>query len=241
MKASVHFSPTTLREEVVRGRTAVVLDVLRASTTIAYALHAGARGVIPASSIEAATEMVVKLGRDDVLLCAEHDLNRVDGCDLGNSPLDYHADAVAERLIVLSTTNGSRAAVTARSAFRLYAGSYVNAGRVVDALAGADAVVMICAGNEGAFALEDAACAGYLLHRLETSHGIEVEPVDDGAWVALRLGREAPASPLELLRQSSHGQRLLAGGFERDLVACAEVDTRPVLPVLRDHMLVRSD
>jgi len=185
--------------------------------------------------------MVVKLGRDDVLLCAERELNRVDGCDLGNSPLEYNADTVANRLLVMATTNGSRAAVAARGAFRLYIGSYVNAGRVVEALTGADEVIMICAGNEGAFSLEDAACAGFLLHRLESEHDIEIEPLGDGAWVALRLGREAPASPLELLRQSSHGRRLLAGGFEEDLIACAEVDARPVLPVLRDHILVPSD
>jgi 2-phosphosulfolactate phosphatase len=240
LRATVHFSPATVREESVRGRTVVVLDVLRASSTIVTALAAGALGVIPSESLEAATEMVVKLGRDDTLLCAERDGRRVDGCDLGNSPREYTAEEVADRLIVLATTNGSRAMVRCRSAARLYVGAYLNAGTVVSALEGLDEVVFVCAGNDGGFSLEDAACAGHLLHRLEEVTGEEVEPSGDGAWVALRLGRDDSITPLDLLQRSSHGRRLITDGFAEDLPVCAGVDLHRVLPVLRDHVLVRS-
>lgn len=241
MHASVYFSPGELREEAVRGRTVVVLDVLRASTTIVTALANGARGVIPADSLEAATEMVVKLGMDDVLLCAERETRRVEGCDLGNSPEEYGPETVRDRLIVLATTNGSRAVLRGRAAARLLVGGYVNASRVVDALASEEEAVLLCAGNEGGFALEDAACAGYLLHLLEKHNGREIRPSNDGAWVALRLGRRAPRTPLRLLRQSAHGRRLLGAGFGADLSLCAEVDAHDVLPVFRDYMIIRSD
>jgi 2-phosphosulfolactate phosphatase len=241
MKASVFISPSELTEESVRGRTVVVLDVLRASTTIVTALANGARGVIPAESLESATEMVMKLGPDDVLLCAERDRRRVEGCDLGNSPAEYDQGSVSGRLLVLSTTNGSRAVLAARWAARILVGAYVNASRIVEALSREADVVLLCAGDEGGFALEDATCAGFLLHRLAEHTGIEIEPANDGAWVALQLGKRAPKSPLSLLRRSSSGRKLQEAGLGDDLVLCAAVDAFSVLPVLRDYVIVGSE
>ena len=109
MEVRVFFTPSELKEESVRGQTVVVIDVLRTSTTIVAALHNGARGVIPSGSLEAATELVVKLGVEDVLLCAERDVRQVEGCDLGNSPAEYTAEIVKDRLIVLATSNCSMA------------------------------------------------------------------------------------------------------------------------------------
>jgi 2-phosphosulfolactate phosphatase len=197
--------------------------------------------VIPADSIESATEMVVKLGMDDVLLCAERDTRRVEGCDLGNSPAEYVPECVRDRLLVLATTNGSQAMLKARGAGRLIVGGYTNASLVVDALSSSENATLLCAGNEGGFALEDASCAGYLLHLLEERKGEEIDPANDGAWVAQRLGKRAPKSPLRLLRQSAHGQKLVREGFGTDLDLCGEIDAHDVLPVLRDHVIVRSD
>lgn len=241
MESWVYFSPEPIREEVVRGRPVVVIDVLRASTSILTALDNGARGVIPAESLEAATEMVVKLGRDDVLLCAERDGRRVEGCDLGNSPAEYTPENVRDRLLVLTTTNGSRAVLRARGAARVYIGGYVNTGRLVEALASEVGVVLVCSGHEGGFALEDAAFAGHLLHRLAEATGREILPANDGAWVALEIGRRSPRTPLRLLRQSAWGRALEEKGFGDDLALCAAVDAHPVLGVLRDRMIVRAE
>jgi len=222
----------------VRGRTVVVIDVLRASTTIVAALYNGARGVIPSGSLEAATELVVKLGIDDVLLCAERDVRQVEGSDLGNSPAEYVHDRVRDRLLVLATTNGSSAILGARGAARVLIGGYVNAGRVVEALVNEKEAVLLCAGNNGGFALEDAACAGFLLRRFTEVTGQEVLPINDGAWVALELGKRSTKSPLRLLRRSAHGRYLDEEGFGGDLALCAAIDVWPVLPVLRDHIIV---
>lgn len=241
MEVRVYFTPSELREEAVRGRTVIVLDVLRASTTITTALHNGARGIIPVESLEAATEIVVKLGVEGVLLCAERDVHQVEGCDLGNSPAEYVPERVRGRLIVLATTNGSGAVLSTRGAKRIVIGSYVNAGRVVEVLGKEKEAVLLCAGNNGGFALEDAACAGFLLRRLVDETGQEILPLNDGAWVALELGKRATRNPLRLLRRAVHGRYLEGEGFGEDLALCAAVDTRPILPVLRDRMIVRSD
>ena len=219
----------------------VVLDVLRASTSIITAIASGARGIIPAESLEAATEISTRLGTDDVLLAAEREARRVEGCDLGNSPGEFSPQRVAGRRIVLATTNGTRAIVRARSARPLMVGGYVNAGRIVEALGEQEDAVIICAGRSGEFALEDAGCAGYLLERLKRETEQEILPMNDGAWVALELGKRAPRSPVRLLRQSAHGRFLIEAGFEEDLKRCGDVDSQPVLPVLRDHMIVASE
>jgi 2-phosphosulfolactate phosphatase len=241
MEALVYFLPDQLHEESVRGLPVVVIDVLRAATSILTALAAGARGVIPAESLEAATELAVKLGRDDVLLCAEYDGYRVAGCDLGNSPSEYTPEAVRDRLLVMATTNGTRAILSARAAGRVLIGAYVNASRLVEALAGERRVAFVCSGHDGGFALEDAAFAGHLLHRLAARTGQEVIPLNDGAWVALEIGRRSPKTPLRILRQSVWGRALEEKGFGSDLHLCAEVDARPVLGLLRERMIVRAE
>lgn len=241
MEVQVFFAPGEITEDAVRGRTVVVIDVLRASTTIITAIHNGARGIIPAKSLEDATEMVSKLGMDDVLLCAEREMERVEGCDLGNSPAEYTRERVEGRLLVLSTSNGSRAIVASQSARKVIVGGYVNAGRVVDEIAEGDSVVIACAGHHGGFSLEDTACAGFLLHRLSESTGREILPLNDGAWVALELGKRTPKSPLRMLRRAAHSRRLEAAGYGSDLALCADVDSHPVLPILKDYVIVDSD
>jgi len=237
MEVQVYFTPAEAPDDELRGRTTVIIDVLRASTTIITAIAHGARGVIPAATIERATEMVTRLGMDDVLLCAERDMQRVEGCDLGNSPAEYTRDCVAGRLLVLSTSNGTRAITRAQPAARILIGAYVNADRIVTELAPLDHAVFICAGNAGGFALEDAACVGFLLQRITQATGREMIPVNDGAWVALQLGRRTPRNPLRMLRRSAHGQRLEEAGFASDLQLCAAVDALPVLPLVRDRMI----
>ncbi|MFC1500707.1 2-phosphosulfolactate phosphatase [Candidatus Zixiibacteriota bacterium] len=241
MEVQVFFSPGEINEDAVRGRTVVVIDVLRASTSIITAIHHGARGVIPAKSLEDATEMVSKLGMDDVLLCAEREMERVEGCDLGNSPAEYTRDRVEGRLLVLSTSNGSRAIVASQNARKVIIGGYVNASRVVEEIAKGDSVVIACAGHHGGFSLEDTACAGFLLHRLSETTGREILPLNDGAWVALELGKRTPKSPLRMIRRAAHSRRLEEAGYGGDLALCADVDSHPVLPVLKDHVIVHSD
>lgn len=241
MNAWVHLTPAAVREEGLRGRPVVVLDVLRATTSIITAIASGARGVIPAESLERATEISTRLGTDDVLLAAEREARRVEGCELGNSPGEFTPQRVGGRRVVLATTNGTRAIVRARTALPLMIGGYVNAGRVIEALGAREEVVIVCAGSNGGFALEDTACAGYLLERLRREKEREVLPMNDGAWVALELGKRAPRSPVRLLRQAAHGRYLIEMGFEEDLKRCGDVDSQPVLPVLRDHMIVASE
>ena len=141
------------------------------STTIVEALASGARGVIPTTSAEDAVRLAALLGREDTLLCGERKGAQIEGFDLGNSPGDFSAEIVRGKRLVMSTTNGTVAFSRAQEADRVLACAFTNLGAVAEAVGGEDSLVVVCAGRQGRFSLEDAVCAGHLLLRLLTQCG----------------------------------------------------------------------
>jgi 2-phosphosulfolactate phosphatase len=165
------------------------------------------------------------------LLAGERGGKTVAGFDLGNSPREYTPERVRDKRIFMSTTNGTRTLQRLEGIPVLITAALVNLGAVVEFLRqGAFAEVwLVGAGWEGAFALEDTACAGAILHRLGCS---EEQLGNDEAVAALALYQTWQDNLLSLLRRSSHGQRLLAISPESDsdLAYCAELDRLSVVP-----------
>ena len=210
------------------GVTALVIDVLRASTTIITALGHGAAAVIPVESVEEARERARALGREAVL-AGERNSDPPPGFDLGNSPLEFTSDRVAGRTIVMTTSNGTRALVAARGAGAVAVAAFVNAEAAAAwAQARGGDVVIICAGELGAPSLEDHACAGVLAARLAaggavlTTRAAAARDLADtyGADIA-RLGQDAP-----------HARGLAAKGRGDDIAFCLTLDTTRMVPVL---------
>src|SRR5438132_9688378 len=121
-----HFLPTLMDPDELRDGTAVVIDVLRASTTICHALAAGAREVIPCLEVEEARRVAADNSGSRPMLGGEREGVRIEGFDLGNSPGEYRPDTVGGRTVVFTTTNGTRAMLGCRSARRVLIGSFVN-------------------------------------------------------------------------------------------------------------------
>src|SRR5687768_8753850 len=167
MRLDVYLTPGEVVPGEMVQRTVVVLDVLRATTTIAQALANGARSIYPVSSIEEALRLANTFGRDEVLLCGERKCLPIEGFDLGNSPTEFTRERVAGKTLVMTTTNGTAAFALIGGASRVLIGSLLNISAVVDDLArtGADPVIL-CAGRERHFALEDATAAGLTAARL---------------------------------------------------------------------------
>ncbi|HYM80256.1 MAG TPA: 2-phosphosulfolactate phosphatase [Candidatus Limnocylindria bacterium] len=204
------------------GDCAVVIDVLRATTSLTIALHHGARGVIP---FESTGEALACRDREaDVLACGEREGRIVPGFDLGNSPFEYTAERVAGKRLAFASTNGSRVMREAGRAGRRLLAAFVNAAAVVDALAGQRDVVILCAGKLVDFCLEDAACAGLLCARLE-SRGARMRGA--GARLARALAPATREEVRALVEGSSHGRylRSLGPAFARDVASCAELDS----------------
>jgi 2-phosphosulfolactate phosphatase len=204
---------------------AVVLDVLRAATSLSEAAAAGAARILMAESPEQALAWRAALP-PPVRLGGERGSVRVPGFDHGNSPAEYRAPALRGALLVFSSTNGSR--VARRSGGRrVLMGSFVNAAAVERALRACAAARLVCAGQDGRFALEDAACAGLLAARL-ARQGAQL---DDAGRAAQSLAPGDARVVGTLLRGCEHGRALrsMGAGFARDVDRCAELDALEVV------------
>jgi len=235
---SVALTPSGLDTDALADRAVLMVDVLRASTSIATALANGARAVIPVADKGEAGRLAASLGRDAVVLAGERGGETLPGFPLGNSPASFTVEAVSGKTVVLTTTNGTAVLVRAQAATRLAVGGFVNAGAAVGflqrALDDGLAATIVCAGWQGQVSLEDALCAGYLADRLG------VRPEGDGGRIAQGLYLGVRANLGRALRQSDHARRLVSLGSEADIAACAEIDTLVVLPVFRDNRLVAA-
>jgi len=206
------------------GACAVVVDVLRATSTIVTALGNGASYVVARTDVDeafAAREELERAG-EEPLLGGERGGHKVPGFDLGNSPLEYEAERVAEKPLVLCTSNGTAALQRCREASRVFAAAFLNAGATAAAVArGAEPVVLCCSGKEGAPSLEDICCAGLIASRLREAYPFEA---DDATALALLCWERHAADVPRMLAACSHGRYLASLGFERDLDHCGRLD-----------------
>jgi 2-phosphosulfolactate phosphatase len=234
MKVDQSFSAVQFDELQLRDKTIVVIDVLRASSTITVALNNGAREIIPVGSIESAVKISGSLFGEVTLRGGERNGQMIDGFNLGNSPLEYSESAVKGKSIIYCTTNGSVAMAKSRYARVLVVGSFLNLSAVVDFLAEENKdFLIICAGRlntPGNFSLEDAVCAGMMMQKLMKNESIELN-LSDSAKAAHALHKSFGRSILKMLKTSEHGKYLAEIGFSEDLKICAAVDSVPVLPL----------
>jgi 2-phosphosulfolactate phosphatase len=231
--AHVHLLPELVSEEQLAGKLAVVIDVLRATTTIVYALAAGARQVIPCLTVEDARRAAQEQVGQSVVLGGERQGIRIEGFDLGNSPGEYSAATVGGRTVVFTTTNGTRAMLRCRHASQVLLAAFANRSAVLAALASEPCVHIVCAGTGGMVTREDVLVAGSLVAGL-TSGSSKWELNDEAviardAWRA--VGGEADAL-LHALEASQGGRNLLREGFPHDIATAAQIDRFDVLPRL---------
>ena len=235
-KADVVFSPAQVDDLSLRGKNVVIVDVLRASTTIATALYNGAKEIIPVASVESAVKVSGSLFGDVTLRGGERNGKIIGGFNLGNSPTEYNEEAVRGKSIIFTSTNGSGAMVKARYSQNLVVGAFVNLSKVVGFLKtlGEDFVVM-CAGKQNEFCLEDAVCSGMILTRLQQS--IRNLVIGDAGRASIVLFKAFGKNILRMLQESEHGKFLTDIGFGNDLSICASVDSVPVLPIMSGNVI----
>jgi 2-phosphosulfolactate phosphatase len=232
MKVSVKFTPAMVASDAdLRRITVVVIDVLRATSTIAKALESGAREVIPAATIEEAVGISHRLGTDRTLLGGERDGMKINGFHLSNSPLEYTPEVVHGKTIVLTTTNGSGALLRARNAERCYCGALINAGAIARRLASdrPEEVMIVCAGTYGDFSQEDALAAGAIVSELisfdaEMNPGADALRFSDGARASVTLFDHYRDRISESFATSDHGRMLIGLGYGADLAFCSQLN-----------------
>lgn len=231
MKVSVKFTPGMIATEAaIRHAAVVVIDVLRATSTIVAALMNGAREIIPVVTIEEAVAIAHRLGTDRTLLGGERGALKINGFRFGNSPLEYTPDEVHGKTIVLSTSNGAPALIMARNSEFGLCGALVNASAVAELLLERrpEEVILLCSGSGGECSLEDSLGAGAIIAALK--QGDDSIIMTDGARVAELLFHAHREHLLDALRSTDHGRILDGMGLEDDLRFCSQLDI-PGAPV----------
>jgi len=201
---------------------AVVIDVLRASSTLARAFEQGAARVIAAATVAEAFEL--KRRHPQALLCGEREGRPVPGFDLGNSPLEYGRERVAGRTLVFASTNGSQALRLAASASCTLLGAFVNAAAVVERVAAEREVWLVASGKLGRTSLEDLACAGWLARALV---GRGFRAASPAARLVEALAPADADGVRRLVQGASQGRylRSLGPSFAADVEFCATLDS----------------
>lgn len=210
---------------------AVVIDVLRATTTIATALHAGAEAVQAFASLDELFQVSETWAADRRLRAGERGGKMVEGCDLGNSPLDCTPERMAGKRLFLTTTNGTRALKRVEQAKTVITAAPVNRKSVLDFLQREqpETVWLVGSGWEGDYSLEDTVCAGSIVSQLWD--GTAANLGNDEVVGAIALYKQWQDNLFELFKFASHGQRLLRLDNEIDIKYCAQTDHLNVLPI----------
>jgi 2-phosphosulfolactate phosphatase len=229
MRLDVALLPERVDRGALSAVTVLVVDVLRASTTMIAALGNGCAGIVPVADPDEAHRRARAIGAG-ALVAGERKGLMIDGFDLGNSPLEMTRDRVGGKTLVFTTSNGTKALLAAKAAAAVGIAGLVNL-----SAAGAWAqghgrdVTVICSGDNGRLSLEDQVCAGLLIDWL-VGHSPGAA-LTETAREALEAARGYGTSVERLAADSSWGRNLAAAGRAADLVACLQLDTSTLVPV----------
>jgi 2-phosphosulfolactate phosphatase len=222
---AVCFSPALLPAHNVKHALVVVIDILRATTSICACLYNGAISVIPVTSVSEC----LFFPPAEYLLAAERNGKKVEGFLLGNSPLEFTPELVRGKKIVMSATNGTKAIAAAKKAKQVIIGAFANFSLLIQYLQAQKLpTYLLCSGWKGEICLEDAFFAGAVCQALKEQFHF----ANDAAYMALELFKTCQPNQDFLANAASHFARLKALQKENDISHCFSVDSYPVLPYL---------
>lgn len=242
MYVSTFLLPSLISDtEDLKGSVAVVIDVLRASTTICAALYNGAAAIECTTATDDALQRNASASPAETVLGGERNGVKPIGFDLGNSPFEYTAPAVEGKTVIFTTTNGTRAVEAARSADETFIGGFVNLSVMCSLITTVylaserrKNVALICAGTDGNISFEDTVCAGAFATRLGNLFP-QLE-LTSSARIAKLAYEQCATSLAEQVSATEHAQRLAALGFDKDVERALTMDAIPVAPALREGL-----
>ena len=238
LKISLYFSQSYIESELdLKDKNVVVIDVLRTSTTMVTGLANGAKEIIPTESI-AAAGMIGRNSEGQALLCGEKNAKLIGGFNLGNSINEYREENVKGKILVFHSTNGTPSLMKAKFTRNCAVLGFVNISRVTEFLLNLNEdFIILCAGKDGEFSLEDTVCAGMLVSGLLAHSENGKYTLTDSSLGAAMLYSAYKNDLLKMLHDTEHGQYLVSLGFEEDLAECSKVDRYNILPLLRGGVI----
>ena len=237
MQITVSINSKNFKSGELNDKTVVVVDVLRASSTIITAIAHACDRMIPAASPMEAAE-IKKVSEGEVLLGGEMDLKKIQGFDMGNSPLEYTENSILEKIIVFSTADGSITIKKCDEAAEVLIGAILNAQAVAKkVLAIGRDTYLVCAGTQSKFSTDDIIGAGCILDRiLELDTGVEM---DDLGKVALKIYRQSRNNLMHAMEGCTQYEYLKRKGHRKDVEFCLQEDLFSVVPVYKEGIIVK--
>jgi 2-phosphosulfolactate phosphatase len=234
MQIDVIPSVNEARTEDFQNKTTIVIDVLRATSTICTALEYGSAGVIPVETVCQAKH----LQEQSDLLGGERYCKKITGFDLGNSPFEYMGPETNQKKIIMTTTNGTRAIYKAQKSAHVLAGCMLNGPSAAQtALAFKRDISILCAGTNDQFSLEDGLCAGYIVDEMmKTEYGADIE-LNDFALAMRSSFLESKQQLAEALLGCSNGKKFKKMRLTEDVQYCAQMDQFKVVPILKGNVM----
>jgi len=232
--AEVIFSPALLPAYDITGKNAVIIDILRATTSMCVAFNTGVKKILPVSTTQEA-----KLCKDfDFIIAAERNAIKVDGFDLGNSPFEFENPFLNGKSIAFTTTNGTKAIKLSKQfgAKQIAIGSFLNLNAVVAWLnQHKEDIVLVCSGWKDKINTEDTLFAGAILNQL----GKDFDITSDACQIALSIYNKYQNNLLNFVKQCNHAQRFKEQNSLRDDVSyCLQVNTLNLLPLLKGEYIM---
>ena len=231
---NVHLLPRLVKPAQMTGKAAVVIDVLRATTTIVHALAAGATAVIPCREVEEARRLAGARG-DVIVLGGERGGLQIEGFHLGNSPAEYTPETVGGKTVIFTTTNGTRAMLKCRLARRVLVGAFVNFSALCDILSDEAGVELLCAGTNREVTREDVLLAGAVAAEVAEAGDWLLNDqarIAADAWSAVSRDLATTGLLWETLKESRGGQNLQSIGQAKDIEIAAQIDKFDRVPEL---------
>ncbi|MGN7357535.1 2-phosphosulfolactate phosphatase [Paenibacillus sp. SAF-054] len=234
MRVDVIANVDDIRSDDFIQKSAVVIDVLRATSTMITALAKGACGLLPVETVPEAQSK----RSEHTFVGGERYYKKIPGFQAGNSPHDYMSEDIAGKLVILTTSNGTRGLLKSQRASRLLAASFLNGTACAAALTAFERdVILLCAGCRNEFSLEDGLCAGMIIDAMEARLNHPVRLNDLG--VAMKLAyRQCRHALYETVMEGSSAKQLVKLGYGHDVEYCTGVDTVPVVPVAKNDLVL---
>ena len=237
-KPSIHtvLTPQLLDLYEIKDSIVVIIDVFRATSTIATALFNGASKVIPVDSAELCIEMGNQTGG---VTAGERDGKIIPGLSYGNSPSEYPRSFIENKTLIITTTNGTKLLHMAlkQGAKNIITGSFPNLTKVVEFLKSQDAPVILgCSGWKNKFNIEDVLFAGAVIEEVKAHFDIHC----DSSFMANQLYMQQKDQLTTYIKTVTHWNRLAAYGLEEDMLYCISKDTAPSLPLFKEGALINQ-
>jgi 2-phosphosulfolactate phosphatase len=233
MNCDIIVSCEDIKEDIIKGKVVVVIDMLRATTVITTAVKNGCNEVIPVLSVEEANTLTEKYG-GRCIRGGERRALRIEGFECSNSPLEYTENVVKDKTLIITTTNGTRAIKGSIHAKRIFIGSMINGRAVANILSELNEdVVFVNAGTYGQFSMDDFICSGYIIDCIMKLRKAELSDIS----VTAHHIYESHKDIVSFIKHARHYNVLMNLGLGKDLEYCCQKSITDVVPYYKDGII----